>query len=53
MTRRGLRKVLPALAAVCHIMPWHIDPEPPVLTRDELLEFVDYTTQYLTGGSDG
>lgn len=39
MMRRHLRSLLPALARVFGIMPWHIDPDPPVLTFGELEEF--------------
>lgn len=42
MTRRGLRAVLPALAANYGILPWHIDPQPPVLTHGELEAFIDH-----------
>lgn len=42
MTRRGLRKALPALAMHYGVLPWHLDPEPPVLTRGEVQSFVDH-----------
>lgn len=52
MTRRGLRSVLPALALNFGLMPWHIDPDPPVLTHDELTAFVDYFIRMI-GDDDG
>lgn len=51
MTRRGLRQVLPALAMVYGILPWHIDPDPPVLTHGELEAFTDHYLT-LTQGAD-
>ena len=53
MTRRGLRPLLPAFAARFGIMPWHIDPIPPVLTRAELDVFVDYLTAQTERTADG
>jgi hypothetical protein len=39
MMRRQLREHLPALASRFGIMPWHIDPEPPMLTVGEAETF--------------
>lgn len=38
MIRRQVRDMLPALALL-GIMPWHIDPDPPVLTFGEMEAF--------------
>ena len=43
MIRRQLRKLLPALAHWYGIMPWHLHPDPAVLTFGELEEFVRQT----------
>ncbi len=43
MSRRQLRQHLPALAHLYGVMPWHIDPDPPVLTNGELEAFMEWT----------
>lgn len=53
MSRRGLRAQLPAFAKEFGILPWHIDPEPPVLTRGELEAFMDFYLRLNGDGTDG
>lgn len=48
MTRRGLRKELPAFAFHFGILPWHLDPDPPVLTHGELEAFAEFYLRMVT-----
>lgn len=52
MTRRELRELLPAFAHWFGVMPWHIEPDPPVLTSGEVETFADWLKNATTKDGD-
>lgn len=53
MTRRGLLQALPALSHFYGIHPWHIEPDPPILTVDEIAEYLFQYPKQQKDATDG